>query len=210
MNKKVLFCAVALLALAVLVTPMVGTAQARGWGRCRKPKIVDVYTRTPGVDLPTVVAITDEPSTFNKVCGNGKIWITSGRQRTYVYGSPEDDRGPLGYGTQASKEIISVSEITDVWIPTATGEMPVAGQGFAIYKVTLTIEDGPYGTGTLSGIVKLNQNWDFTGAIPSYNFVGTLKFTRGTGDFAGVKVNIELDFSVFTGIMHTTTTVISR
>ena len=191
-----------MLTLAMVLTPMLGTVQAK--------KTVDVYTRTPGVDIPTVVSLTDEPSTFNKVCGSGRIWITSGRQRTYVYGDPEDDRGPLGYGTQSSKEIISISRITDVWIPTATGEMPVAGEGIALYKVTLTIEDGPYGTGTLSGIAKLNQKWDFTVMPPQYEFTGTLKFTRGTGDFARVKVNIELDFTVFTGIIHTTTTVISR
>ena len=202
MKKKILTTVMMMLTLAMVLTPMFGTVQAK--------KTVDVYTRTPGVDLPTVVSLTDEPSTFNKVCGSGRIWITSGRQRTYSYGDPGDDRGPLGYGTQSSNEIISISRITDVWIPTATGEMPVAGEGFALYKVTLTIEDGPYGAGTLSGIVKLNQEWDFTVTPPQYEFTGTLKFTRGTGDFARVKVNIELDFTVFTGIIHTTTTVISR
>jgi len=202
MKKKILTTVVMMLALVIVLTPMLGTVQAK--------RTVDVYTRTPGVDLPTVVSITDVPSTFNKVCGSGRVWITSGRQRTYIYGDPGDDRGPLGYGTQSSKEIISISRITDVWVPTPTGEIPVAGQGFAIYKVTLTIEDGPYGTGTLSGIAKLNQEWDFTVTPPKYDFTGTLKFTRGTGDFARAKVNIKLHYTLFTGIIHTTTTVISR
>ena len=52
MNKKVLMLAISILTISITITPMIGTAQAWGWGS-RSRKIETFYVE-PFVDPPTL------------------------------------------------------------------------------------------------------------------------------------------------------------
>jgi hypothetical protein len=210
MNKKIFALTMSILVIGVMATSMLGTVQACGWKRWGKPKTVDVYERTPGVDLPTVQLIEEIPGNLDKVICNGSLWIKSGISRTSIYGSELDDRGPLGFGTEYKKTIISISHIDGEWVNTPLGETTIFGYGYGIAKVTLDIEDGPYGTGSLSGIGRAKWEWDLSDPLNRrYEHWGTISLKHGTGDFAGMQVYIEYYSNPFLGWFHTKTTVVA-
>jgi len=209
LRKKIL--TLTLLTLVMLTTPLIGSAQACGCGRWR---IVDVYTRTLGVDQPTVAVLEEIPGDINKIVRNGSLWIRSGTFRTSAYGSEDDDRGPLGYGTVYMKTMISITHISDENITTSLGEIPKTGKGYGIYGYKLVIEDGPYGEGTLNGVGGTRWEWNLTDPNPlkwRYESWGSVSYMHGTGDFAGVKVHTESYTSIVPalGTYHTKTTVMS-
>jgi hypothetical protein len=207
MNRKILVIAVAFLAVAVLATPLLGTAKACRWG---KPKTIDVYARTPGVDPPTEVVLeTIKASDIIKLTSDMKV--ASGGLRSVAYGSEEDDRGPLGYGIKYVKTIISVERYSGEMVNTPMGESPMYGHGFGIYKVNLVIEGGPYGAGTLEGIERLEWEWDLSDPSPrnwKIEYWSSYSLIKGAGDFAGVRVDLETYYNMFLGWYHTKTTVI--
>jgi hypothetical protein len=209
MNRKILVIAVAFLAVAVLATPLLGTAKACRW---EKPKTIDVYTRTPGVDPPTEVFLEEIPGDLNKILCDGKLQITSGRLATVAYGSELDDRGPLGFGTKYVKTIIAIQHFSGEMITAPTGEtQTMYGHGFGIFKVKYVIEGGPYGAGSLSGIERVEWEWDFSDPKPrNWRFEkwSSYSLKMGTGDFAGVRVDLETYYNMFLGYYHTKTTVI--
>jgi hypothetical protein len=210
MNKKVLGIAVVLIAVTMLVIPLMGTAEACGHGKkWGKQKTVDVYTRTPGVNPPTEVILEEIPGVEKIIC-NGKLTISSGTSRTVAYGSESDDRGPLGYGTKYVKTIISITHRSGEMVTTPLGEETMYGHGFGIYKVKFVIEDGPYGAGTLEATERFEWEWDLSDPNPLNKYEGWSSYTlkHGTGDFAGVTVDLETYFNVILGFYHTKTTVI--
>lgn len=212
MNKKIL--TITLLTLVTLIIPLIGTAQACRNKRWGKPKTVEVYTRTLGVNPPTVAILEEVPGDLNKIVCNGRLWIRSGTFRTSAYGSEDDDRGPLGYGISYMKTIISISHISDENVTFPQGELPKTGKGHGIYSYELVIKDGLYGEGTLKGVGRTSWEWNFTDPSPlkwRYETWGSVFYIHGTGGFAGVKVYIEKYGSIIPllGIYHTKTTVVS-
>ena len=210
MNKKAILMTVGLLAMAILATSLFGTAQA--CGRCRLPKTIDVYTRTPGIDPPTEVILEEIPGDVNKLSCNGHLLIRSGTFRTVAYGSESDDRGPLGFGTKYVKTIISITHLSGETITPPAGETTTMyGHGFGIYKVKFVIEGGPYGAGTLEATERAEWEWDLSDPNPRnwrYETWSSYSLKQGTGDFAGVRVDLETYFNIFLGWYHTKTTVI--
>ena len=226
MNKKIL--TLTLLTLVTLTIPLIGTAQACRWNRwwC-KPKI-DVYTRTPPEvpfgpgDPVTTVKISDVPGDID-IFKEGKIWIRSGTVRTLAYGYDplglREVDGPLGTGTEVFETKISITHISEnitnpaippLGIPAYTG--PGTGHGHGIYKMTLTIDDGPHGSGTLWGYGRYEWEFSFLGDYTERYFYqwGSFKLQHGTEDFAGVKVLIDTYDWILFGTWHTKTTVISH
>ena len=210
MNKKILTLTMSIIVIGVMAVSMLGTVQACGWNKWGNPKTVDVYTRTPGVDLPTVQLIEEIPGDLDKITCDGHLWIRSGNNYTSAYGSELDDRGPLGFGTEYKKAIIAISHIDGEWINTPLGETTIFGYGHGIAKVTLDIEGGPYGTGSLSGIERAKWEWDLSDPLNRrYEHWGTISFEHGTGDFAGMKVYIEYYWNFMLGRFHTKTTIVA-
>lgn len=204
MNKKVWGLALVLLTVAMLAAPMVGTAEACGFRRCRKPKTVETFTVTPFEDPSTFSNAVEVPGESKLIC-NGKIRIGHGATRELDYS------GPLGTGKLYMLTLISITHLT-------TPNVTSAGIGGGIYKYTLVIDDGPYGSGTLKGIAKLKWNLDLTG-MP---FEGlweqwdTAKLMPVEGDLDIKWVSIKGYFIIeappfppFFGWWWTTTTVVS-
>jgi len=213
LNKNVLVIAVTLLTVAMLATPLIGTAQSCGHGgKWSKTKTVDVYTRTPGVDPPTEVIIEEIPGDVNKLLCNGHLLIRSGTFRTVAYGSESDDRGPLGFGIKSVKTIISISHTNGELVTTPMGEVPMYCYGHGIYKVTFVIEGGPYGAGTLEAIERQEWEWDFSDPNPlnwRYEAWSSYSLKQGIGDFAGLRVDLETYFSMWLGFYHTKITIVN-
>jgi hypothetical protein len=203
-NKNVLVIAVTLLAVAMLATPLIGTAMAQ--------KTTTVITRTPGVDSPTEVIIEEILGDRDRLSGSGNTLIRSGTFRTVAYGSESDDRGPLGFGTKYVETITSISHGSGEIVNTPLGPTPMHGYGHGIYKVTFVIESGPYGTGTLEATERQEWEWDFSAPNPldwRYEAWSSYSLKQGTGDFAGIRVDIESYFNMWIGYYHTKTTIVN-
>jgi len=203
MNKKILGIFVSLLVVAMLATPFVGAAQACRW---RKPKTVDVYERIPGVPPPTETILPPIPGEDKEFC-DGRLVISKGTTVTGTYGSPSDDRGPLGYGTEYAEQIFEITRYSGEIVGTRYEFM----SGWGIYKSKIVIDGGPYGEGTLEGYFVVKAEWDLSGSPPRFEKFFTYSLSYGTGDFAGFKVNIEGYWNALMGfpnVWHTKTTVI--
>jgi hypothetical protein len=202
LNRKFLVLAVALMAVAMLATPLVGTVMAK--------KTTVVITRTPGVDPPTEEILEEIPGD-TKSPGKSYNLIGSGLFRTVAYGSESDDRGPLGYGTKYVETIFSISHGSGEIVTTPMGDIPMYVHGFGIYKVKYVIEGGPYGVGTLEAIERMEWEMDFSAPNPlnwRYEAWSTYSLKQGTGDFAGVRVDLETYFNMWLGFYHTKTTIV--
>lgn len=197
--------AVALMVSVMLVTPLIGIATAE--------KTTSVFIRTPGVDPPTKQEIEMIPGDRNRLSGSGNLSIASGTFRTSVYGSEEDNRGPLGYGLENVETVTSITHLVGDLVTTPAGETTTMyGYGHGIYNVTLVIESGPYGEGTLRGLEKVEWKWDLSDPNPlnwKYEFWSTSSLRQGTDDFAGINVDIEGYWNIWLGWYHTKTTVVT-
>ena len=165
---------------------------------------VDTFTVTPFEDPSTLTNIETTPGTPKIVC-DGTIRVGHGAFRQGDYA------GPLGTGTFTMLTLHSKTYLTT---PYVTG----AGIGGGVYHYTLVIDDGPYGSGTLKGIAKLEWEYDMTG-MP---FAGlweqwdTAKMVPVEGDLDIKWVSIEGYFTIqappfppLAGWWWTTTTVVS-
>lgn len=196
---------VALMVAVMLLTPLIVTASAR--------KTTTVFNRIPGVDLPTKQEIEMIPGDRDRLSGSGNLRIASGTFRTSVYGNEIDNRGPLGYGLEYVETLTSITHLIGDLVITPSGETTTMyGYGHGLYNVTLVIESGPFGEGTLTGLEKVEWKWDLSDPSPlkwRYEFWSTLSLKQGTGDFAGIKVDVEGYWNMWLGWYHTKTTVIT-
>ena len=204
MNRKLLEIFVVFMLVAMLATPIVGTVMAK--------KTQTVFTRTPGVAPPTEVILETEtiPGVIIKLTNN--MQVSSGTFRTVAYGSDEDNRGPLGYGKKYIETIISVQHTSGEILTTPMGETSMYGYGFGIYKIKFVIEGGPFGAGTLEATERFEWEWDLSDPSPrNWRYEGWSSYSlkQGTGDFEGVRVDLETYYNVFLGWYHTKTTVIA-
>jgi hypothetical protein len=190
LNKKALVFVVALLAVTALATPLLGIAEACRPRRCRT---VETFTVTPFEDPSTFTNMEElNPATVDYY-RDGTVSVAHGTLRKHDY------NGPLGTGTFYIETLLSVAQVT---IPYSS----VAQVGRGFYKYTLVIDDGPYGTGTLTGYgtVKYDYNlleyryeqWDTATMIP----------VKGHLDI--VKVSVE-GYGFLFDWWWTTTTVVS-
>jgi hypothetical protein len=164
------------------------------------------------VDPPTEVITEEIPGDRNRLSGSGNTLIRSGTFRTVAYGSESDDRGPLGFGTKYVETITSISHASGEIVNTPLGPAPMYCYGHGIYKVTFVIESGPYGTGTLEATERQDWEWDFSAANPlnwRYEAWSSYSLKQGTGDFAGVRVDLETYFNMWLGYYHTKTTIVN-
>lgn len=151
MNRKLSVIAVVLVAVAMLATPVFGTAQA--WG-CKNN--VKTVTLDPSFDPPTIDGATEiiAPTTkFYDLDDGSQIRIAWGALREMPY------VGELGQGVLHLKTILSVGKN----VPTQYGDPYVQSKGSGLYQITLEITtanpDEDYGTGTFKGYVYLK--WDY-------------------------------------------------
>jgi hypothetical protein len=178
LNKKILGAFITLLAVAALVTPLFGTAQACMHGR--KSKTVVPYENS--ISMAVVPGTTEE-----KWSEDGHVVIRKGTQRIGAYD------GPLGVGTMYSEAIISVTKFE---IPPSGTPPSSVGKGGAIYREKYEIESGPYGAGTLEG--RCIMKWDInTVDTPKYyDYVSYSTFGQGTGGLAGITLKYKTTGSV--------------
>jgi hypothetical protein len=199
MNKKVLGIAVFLMAIALLATPVMAKTYGKGL-------TVETFTITQS-DPSTLTLTAEEEGNAKLICG-GTIRNGHGAYREYDY------VGPLGTGILY---MLTLHSKTDLTTPYDT----LAGVGGGVYEYTLVIDDGPYGSGTLKGIAKLEWDLDLTGMtdIPPvgyYYIWDTAKLEPVEGDLDLKWVSIEGIFVIqappyppIFGYWWTTTTVVS-
>ena len=195
MNKKVLMLTVTFILIAMISTSIVGTAQAS--------RTVETFPTTPFEELPTLTNMEQVvPGTPKYVC-DGTVRIAKGSVRKYDY------KGPLGTGTFYLESIISITKVSGM-IELLPGYYEnITGHGKGIYKYTLIIDDGPYGTGTLKGVGKLEFEWNYAEIPPRYEQWDTAMLKPVTGNLNIIKVYLE-GYSRFPiGWWWTTTTIVS-
>jgi hypothetical protein len=199
MNKKLPGLALAFIFIAMLAAPVLAETYGKGL-------TVETFTITQS-DPSTLTNMVEVPGNAKLICG-GTIRNGHGAYRTYDY------VGPLGTGTLYQ---LTLHSKTDLAIPYVTE----TGVGGGVYEYTLVIDDGPYGSGTLKGIAKLEWDADFTGMtnIPPvfhYYIWDTAKLEPVEGNLDLKWVSIEGLFilqappypAIF-GYWWTTTTVVS-
>ena len=168
MNKKIFVTFMTLVAVVLLATPLMSTAQ--GWGPSGGPKTVVPYENF--ISLAPVPGTTEV-----KWSGDGHVVIRKGTQRVGEYD------GPLGVGIMYSEGIISVTEFE---IPPSGTPSTSVGKGGAVYKERIVIESGPYGAGTLEGICVMQWDINTVDSPQIYDYVGYSTFGHGTGGLAGI------------------------
>jgi hypothetical protein len=173
LNKKIFMMVIALIAVAMMVTPLVATAQACGW----QEKSIQTFTLDPAVDPPTIRGYTETVAPTEKIVAEGTIRLAWGAVRVYEY------NGILGHGWITGKTIYSVSD----W--PAVGN---AGEGHGIYLWTMVLDtDAGYGTGTLEGCAYLRWEFDST-VVPLPRFEQwTNARLYGRGDLKGMTVLLD-------------------
>ena len=201
LNKKVLMIAVAVLAVAMLATPLVGNVQACGH---RQHRTVETFTLTPSFATPSTLTGMEQlvPGTLKFVC-DGTIRIARGSVRKFSYD------GVLGTGTLYTENIVSITRVSGM-MKLAGKDENVTGHGQGIYKWTLEIEDGSYGTGTLMGISRTEIDWNYA-ELRLENW-DTVTLRPVTGDLDIIHVYVE-GYNVFSIPLvcywWTTTTIVS-
>jgi hypothetical protein len=199
LNRNILTLTIILLAISMIATPTVSAC------RWRKPRTVETFTTTPFVDPSTLTGMEDIVSGSQKYVNEGTIRIGWGSLRKYDYA------GPLGTGTFYLKSILSITTVSGmIELPPGSGNYEnVTGHGSGIYKYTLVIDGGTYGTGTLKGIGRLEFDWNFGEVPPRYEQWDTATLRPVKGDLSIKKVCVE-GYSVFpVGWWWTTTKVVS-
>ena len=199
MNRKLIVTAVTLIAVAMLVTPVMAKTYGKG---------LTVETFTVTQSDPSTLTLIEEVPGNPKLIRDGTIRNGHGAYREYDYA------GPLGTGTLYQLTLHSKTYLT-------TPYDTMAGVGGGVYEYTLVIDDGPYGSGTLKGIAKLEWDLDLTGMtdIPPvgyYYIWDTAKLEPVEGDLDLKWVSIEGIFVIqappyppIFGYWWTTTTVVS-
>ena len=189
MNKKVVAMFVVLLAVTVLATSLVGTADACGHRGWRKRRTVETFIKITGQDPPdmayppTQVIAQGE----QKYLCDGSIIIAKGLIREFSY------EGALGTGSITWEQIISVSHVGGGYFELIPGLLVnVTGSGRGAFKTTLEITDGPYGAGTLTGVMVSDWEWSYA-TVPPDGFIGYPRGTlaHGTGDLSGIKAYLD-------------------
>lgn len=189
LNKKVLVFALALLAVAVLATPL-GTAEAC---RHRRNRTVETFTVTPFEDPSTLTNMEQlETGTVEYYC-DGTVKVAHGTLRKHDYS------GPLGTGTFYIETLLSIAQVE---IPYS--DVAQTGKGF--YKYTLVIGDGPYGAGTLKGYGTLK--YDYNLLEYHYEQWDSAKMVPVEGNLNIISVSVE-GYGFLFDWWWTTTTVVS-
>ena len=168
MKRKVSMILVALMATAMLATPLIGNVQAA------KTRVPFSYTQTVPVPKGTQVDVKWTPD-----------WHTNINRGTYRTSSYS---GPLGVGTVYWEAIISVTHYDNETLGYTTF------QGHGNYREIFTITGGPYGAGTLEGVRVME--WDFDISRPAnvrYHLWGNGTYQHGTGDFEGMRMDCTID-----------------
>ena len=154
-----------------------------GW-----PPMVEVFLKNPEVDSPDMsyppiqVLVEGEQSYFR----NGTLLIGKGDVREFSY------TGPLGTGVLTWETEIAVSHVKGAPVEIAPGVFVNAtGTGRGIFKTTLNITDGPYGTGVLRGIMRSYWSYNLTETPPYFIGYPSGTLSHGTGDFRGAKVTLD-------------------
>lgn len=188
LTKKFMKILSIVLLTTVFFTSIIGTVQAKGKGLT-----IDTYTITPFVDPSTLTNMEPVIDGESKFVCDGTIRINHGTIRKFDY------EGPLGTGTLHLKTLVSISQEA---IPYE--QLIETGKG--VYQYSLVINNGPYGTGTLKGIGKLE--WDYNLPSFKYEMWGNAKMVRVKGDLDIKWVSIEVYQFLF-DTWWTTTTVVS-
>ena len=192
MNKKVMSSAVIILMISMLIVSIFGINTVSAKQTCRS-STVDKFTATPFVDPPTMTNMKDlEPGSEKYVC-EGTIRIAQGNLRQCDY------NGPLGAGTLFFKTVYSIMHVE---IPNSIS----IGIGYGIYQYTLVLDNGPYGSGTLKGIAKLN--WDYNINEFSFETWDTAKLFPVDGNLNIKWVSVE-GYTFFFDWWWTTTIIVS-
>lgn len=199
MNKKFLIMAVATVAVVVLFAPMLGTAQAF---KSERSKTVETFTTPYGVPPLTFSGMVESEKGSEKFLCDGTLRIASGTVRDYIY------NGPLGTGTVTLETVISITQV-DGYIFFAGAWRNATGHGSGIYKWTIEIVDGPYGTGSLEGIGRLTWDYDYTETPPRFEQWDTATLRPTAGDLDIIRVCAEGYLNAPNGWYWTETTVVS-
>lgn len=173
---------------SIFLTSIIGTAQALGNGLT-----IETYTVTPFVDSSTLTNMVPLVDTESKFVCNGYVRINHGTLRQLDY------QGALGTGTLYLETLHSRSQEEIPYI-----QLTEVGEG--VYQYTLEIDDGPYGTGTLKGIGKLEWVYSIQDFI--YELWGTAKLVPVEGEMDINWVSIDVYQFLF-DTWWTTTTVVS-
>ncbi len=169
-GKQLTILLVALLATILLTTTCAGVVTAK--------KTTLPYQDTQS---QTELAGTVE----EKWSQDGHVCIRTGNQRVGAY------NGPLGVGTFYSTNIISMNFLEIPPSTPFTFGIGTVMNGFGIYNVTIVIESGPYGAGTIQGSNHIYWDMNLTGPRLSwyYDIWGTLNLQGGTGGLKGIKID---------------------
>jgi hypothetical protein len=167
MNKKVLVIAVALMAVAMLATPLFGTVNACGNRRCEKQtEKIPVQLGGPYTLSPPEV----------KVCGNLQI----GRGGTMYYPGPF---AIVDLRTTPPTLLVGGGLTTSLWtvdyvVNTKTGK------GVVYYDVVITIPS----KGTFEGNIIVLGKFSIAGLYVKHEEGFRYGVLRGTGDYEGWKL----------------------
>lgn len=188
MNKKILVTAVALMAVAMLAIPMVGTAQACRWRRRSQPFEATFVLRDPN-STPYPGGVT--PGTSTKFGPTDPAWINP-------------FLNPDGYKYMLNKGLVA-------WGPIDCGALGIGKMTYTqiwwfnnfetlmgTTMVSILLEfDGEHGDyeGSISGTFLLK-----TDSTNPALFISEGKgiFLKGTGDFEGVKIIANENYSIDT------------
>lgn len=195
MEKKMLGVFGILFAVVMLTTPLV-SAETYGDGLT-----VETFTVIPSPATNTISFVEELVPGSPTYIQDGTVRIGRGALRKFTYD------GPLGTGELFVKTLHSKYTVSGLYEfpPTSGNYIDETGQGSGLYQYTLVV-DGPYGTGTLKGIVKLQLEWDYS--IMFYEAHETGKLVPVEGDLNLKWVDIE-GLDVFVFHWWTTTTVVS-
>jgi hypothetical protein len=169
---------------------MLGTAEA-----CthRRSRTIEVFSVTPFEDPSTFTNMEElEPATVAYYC-DGTVSIAHGTLRKHDY------NGPLGTGAFYIETLLSIAQVS---IPYSN--LAQVGRGF--YKYTLVIDDGPYGTGKLTGYGTVK--YDYNLLEYRYEQWDTAKMVPVEGNLNIISVSVE-GYGFLFDWWWTTTTVVS-
>ncbi|MGE5638444.1 MAG: hypothetical protein ACM3WQ_07040 [Chloroflexota bacterium] len=163
MKKGILVILVALMAVAMLATPLVSIVQAK------KEVVPFSYVAGTGAKLWKMgeVDVKWTPDYSDR--------IARGTWRLFNYS------GHLGTGTLSMVAIISITHYDNETVGLTTYH------GNGNYRIFYDITSGPYGAGTLEGVEV--EYWDYNyQRTPNRIGWGNATFHSGTGGFEGVKM----------------------
>jgi len=175
MNKKILAMALAILAVAMLATPLLGTVSAcghRNWGQATEK--IPLKFGGPFIPSPPEV----------KTCGNVQIgrggildytafaiWDISTTPRTFLVGGP---------GSEVT--------VTSLWTANYIVNTKT-GKGVLCYDVVITIPS----KGTFEGYVVEFGTFSIAGPVISLQDGFKYGVIRGTGDYEGWKLVVSIE-----------------